>query len=315
MIKLSHLVRQWLFKLAILSVIVLIISQLFGRMFWQIELFSHFVPHYTLVILLSAIFLPSQLSPLFTPSKTKIHLVFLSLTISLILFCLAPFNLFWQNNIQASILPRYNPVKISYQNVNIGNPDPTQVFDTLTKTNPDLLILLEPSPSDWQQVIANQTNYRPLCQHDEESPFSLKILVNKNTPQPTCQLQSLADFPLVKITLADGRIIYAVHPPPPLGNGLANARLAYLHGLHDLVMNEKSAVMLIGDMNLSAFSPVYRDFIKDTSLQRQTMNGLPTWLPLGIGIDQVLVSQKLAKTDVTPLGWNGSDHRGFVVVW
>ena len=130
-----------------------------------------------------------------------------------------------------------------------------------------------------------------------------------------------------KITLFNQRIVYAVHPSPPFNAALAHATNQYLHELkqHILSANAKTQTdfLIIGDFNLSAFSPIYRDFIANSNLQRTTPRGLPTWLPFAIGIDQILISdtQNSADTNninniqVQPLAWVGSDHRGFLVTW
>lgn len=81
------------------------------------------------------------------------------------------------------------------------------------------------------------------------------------------------------------------------------------------MLKNTSNTLLVGDMNLSAFSPLYRDSIDATTINRTTANGLPTWLPFGISIDQILITADQDAVDVTPLAWKGSDHRGFLIKW
>lgn len=294
-----------LYFLAWASLIAFIVSQLFARQFWQIELFSHFVPHYALVMLLSAIIFP----PLKKHTK-KIQILFLLIGFALAFWCIMPlFN--EMPLIKASLR---TPVKIGYQNVNLDNDNYHAILETISQhSQSDLLILLEANP-DWrQQVQSFNPNYKFICGNEERSPFAIQIF--SQTPVK-CEMQSLVDFPMAKLTLPDGRIIFAVHPPPPLGNQLATARIAYLHALQNLIKQEKASIIVIGDMNMSAFSPLYRDFIADTRLHRKIENGVPTWLPLGIGIDQILMNDEFVDTrSPSPLTWNGSDHRGFFVVW
>lgn len=303
--KLYYFTARRLYFLAWTSLIALIISQLFGRQFWQIELFSHFVPHYTLIILLSAVIFP----PL-KQHRRKIQSLFLLIGLGLAVWCVMP--LFHQMPMIKA--DRITPITIGYQNVNVNNTHYQAVLDTISQhSRSELLILLEATP-DWrQQVQKFNPNYQFICGNDEHSPFAIQIFSQKPV---TCERLSLADFPMAKLTLQDGRTIFAVHPPPPLGSQLATARKAYLQQLHELVKQQKTSVMVIGDMNLSAFSPIYRDFIHDTRLHRKMENGVPTWLPLGISIDQILMKNEFADTE-SPyrLAWNGSDHRGFFVVW
>lgn len=120
---------------------------------------------------------------------------------------------------------------------------------------------------------------------------------------------------MIRLKLDNQRIIYVIHPPPPINSELAKTRLIYLQTIHDMVINEITPVMVIGDMNATAFSPVYRDFIEDTGLEKNMANIIPTWIPFFIGIDHILTTQSDKISSITPLGWYGSDHRGFEVVW
>lgn len=313
--KIYNLIAPRLYFLAWASLMAFIVSQLFARQSWQIELFSHFVPHYALVILLSAIIFPQFKNFQAKKHGKKIRLLFALIGLTLASWCISPTAFDWINH---STFTRYTPIKIGYQNVNLDNENYRPVLDTISQhSQSDLLILLEANP-DWRkQVQVFNPTYQFICGNEDRSPFAIQIFSKtaNNQALVKCEMLSLADFPMAKLTLADGRTIFAVHPPPPLGSELATARLAYIRQLKTLVQAEKSAVLVIGDMNLSAFSPIYRDFITDTSLEKLTANGIPTWLPLGISIDQILTNSPHPYTSVKPLAWNGSDHRGFFVVW
>lgn len=294
-----------LFILAWLSIAILIITQTLGHYVWQIELFSHFVLHYALVLWLAVIFYPKTVKNKILSQKSR--WVFLIFAIALTVWLVSPLKL----NVTPSSANAQTA--IGYQNVNLDNNNYQAVLDTISQhSQSDVLILLEANP-DWRKQVQNfNPTYQFICGNEDYTPFAIQIF---SKTAIKCEMLSLADFPMAKLTLADGRIIFAVHPPPPLGNELATARLAYLTQLHELVQQEKSSMMVIGDMNLSAFSPIYRNFIQDTRLQRHTPNGLPTWIPLGISIDQILTNSPHPYTAVKPLTWNGSDHRGFFVMW
>lgn len=303
--KLYHLIAPRLYFLAWLSLIALVVSQLFARQFWQIELFSHFVLHYALVLWLAVIFYPKTVKNKILSQKSR--WVFFIFAIALTVWLISPLKL----NVTPSSANAQTA--IGYQNVNLDNNNYQAVLDTISQhSQSDVLILLEANP-DWRKQVQNfHPTYQFICGNEDYTPFAIQIF---SKTAVKCEMLSLADFPMAKLTLADGRTIFAVHPPPPLGSELATARLAYIRQLKTLVQAEKSAVLVIGDMNLSAFSPIYRDFIQDTRLQRHTPNGLPTWIPLGISIDQILTNSPHPYTAVKPLAWNGSDHRGFFVMW
>lgn len=48
-----NLIIQILYRFAIVSLVVLLLSQTLGQYYWVFELFAHFVPHYTFLLGLS----------------------------------------------------------------------------------------------------------------------------------------------------------------------------------------------------------------------------------------------------------------------
>lgn len=287
------------FILAWFALLVLLISQFFGKYFWQIELFSHFVPHYTVVLLLAIACYPKVQRQIF-------RYFFVIIACGLSVWLYLPY--------QASEQTPQNThaINIGYQIVNIDNQNYQQVLENISKQGQaDILILLEAS-SQWRDRVKSfDNNYQFVCGNDEDSPFALQIFAKMAI---NCEMINLAEFPMAKLLMNDGRIIFAVHPPPPITAYLANARLQYLDELAILAKQSTMPTLIIGDMNLSAFSPVFRGFQQKTSFYQSTKNGLPTWLPLGIGIDQVL-SNRQYSVQITPLNWYGSDHRGFFIYW
>lgn len=287
------------FILAWFALLVLLISQFFGKYFWQIELFSHFVPHYTVVLLLAIACYPKVQRQIF-------RYFFAVIACGLGVWLYLPYQSSSQN-------PQNLPaMTIGYQNVNINNQNYQQVLESISNQGQaDILILLEAS-SQWRDRVKSfDNNYQFVCGNDEHSPFALQIFAKMAI---NCEMINLAEFPMAKLLMNDGRTIFAVHPPPPINGYLAKARLQYLDELAILAKQSTTPTLIIGDMNLSAFSPVFRDFQQKSGFDQSSKNGLPTWLPLGIGIDQVL-SNRQYSVQITPLNWYGSDHRSFFIYW
>lgn len=298
---------NWLIKrlyiLAILSLVLLLLSQTLGRAFWFFELFSHFVPHYTFVLFLAFVAIAFKESRNKNKAKSNSHFVMMLMIIFMGLFfwCLTP--IYYQT--------LNNPITIAYHNININNPKFNTAYHKLSEHNPDLIILIEPNPDELNKVLNDNNHHQLLCHHLEYSPFSMAILIDDNT-NADCELFDLNNFPVAKLKI-NNKTLYAIHPPPPINGFMANGRNNYLKALANLIQKEQGAAIVIGDMNASAFSPVYREFVNDSQLTRTMANALPTWLPFGISIDQILI--KNSQATVKALDWNGSDHRAFLVEW
>lgn len=320
MVKIHEFFAKRLFILAILSLLLLLIGQVLGRYSWQAELFSHFVPYYAMVLLLAGLIRPIDNSRV----KIGLRALFLVVGVGLIIYCLPSYQLL-KKSYELPKPPLTPPtVLLAYQNVNISNTDKANTLKQLTRHDPKILILLE-AGGDWSEYL-KPLKQKPLkqkypvhCGHDESSPFAMQVFAQDK--QTKCEIiysnSQQKSLPMIKLTLANQQVIYAIHPPPPINQQLADNRLHYLQSLHQRILQEKAdtAIMVVGDMNTTAFSPLYRDFIKGTNLQANTANGLPTWLPFAIGIDHILSNDGQANTiRVKAMDWYGSDHRGFLVL-
>ncbi len=351
--KLHRFFAKRLFILAILSLLALMIGQVLGRSAWQAELFSHFVPYYALVLLLAGLIKPIKKNRVTTTFRAIFLVVAMGLitwclpSYQQVKQQIKQWHQIPKNSTEKQAL-------IAYQNVNINNKQKQATLAQLTKYNPQIVILLE-AGGDWSPYLEKlKQTYPNHCGHNEFSPFSMQVFTkdSQTTCEVIYLNPQQKELPIIKLTLTDqqaipflksnisrqtsenstnrtlsefnkdrlflrGGIIYVIHPPPPINQKLASNRLAYLQKVKTLIQNEarNSNVMVIGDINATAFSPIYREFIKDTGLQANTSNGLPTWLPFAIGIDHYFSKKNCDNcyNKVLPIGWYGSDHRGLIV--
>lgn len=301
---------NWLIKrlyvLAILSLVLLLLSQTLGRVFWFFELFSHFVPHYTFVVFLAFVMIAFNQSRNKAKPKTHLVIILMGIFTGLFTWCLTPIHRHQDLN---------KPITIAYHNININNPNFNNAYDKLSEHNPNLIILIEPNPNDLKSVL-NQHPHQILCERLEYNPFSMAILsndLNNDTLNNVhCEIFDLYNFPVAKLKI-NNKTLFTIHPPPPINAFMVNSRNGYLKQLAQLIQQEQGAVIIIGDMNASAFSPIYHEFVNSSQLNRTMANALPTWLPFGISIDQILT--KNSQANIKAMDWNGSDHRAFLVEW
>ena len=283
----TYLARR-LQTLAWLTLAVLLIGQL-GALHWSAELFSHFVPHYAAVFALTALCLHNRWRYLWAAWA----------------LALTAWTL-WPPVLEP---PDSAATRLIWYNVNLDNRDARGESARLLAADADILALAEIQLHDpgWQPL---RQHYPHGCVHEENSPFALAVFAR--APLAACEVRFIEDSPYIRATLADGRTLYAAHPPPPINADLARARIAYLRHLADRLATEKSA-LLLGDLNSSPYSQHYRELLRRAGLHTTTRNGLPTWLPLGLNLDHALVRHGQAHSSALP--WHTSDHRPLQTDW
>ncbi len=114
----------------------------------------------------------------------------------------------------------------------------------------------------------------------------------------------------------EGQILtlIAAHPPPPTTKSKIELRNRQLFEIAHFIANYSGACILIGDLNITPWSPFFRDLMDQSGLQDSRIGfGLqpswPTTFPLlYIPIDHILVSDEINvhRRQVGPR--IGSDH-------
>ena len=119
----------------------------------------------------------------------------------------------------------------------------------------------------------------------------------------------------------DGDSIHLLgtHTLPPVDIEYVTHRNHQAAALADYVAAQKSHVALLGDLNMTSWSPVFQDLIGQSGL-RDTRRGFgvqPTWPPqipyLLIPIDHALVSPNIEVLDRRTGPNLGSDHRAVIL--
>ena len=293
--RLLTFVRKRLLFLAYASLAALILGEL-GRFYWLLELFSHFVPYYAVILLLATLFSPQ------TWQKCLFGL-------SAVLLAVWMFTPLTNPPTPAPTQQRF----ISY-NLYINNLQVETDLNWLERQSADVVFLTEAAPS-MQIVQRLQAAYPHGCERLDDSPFGL-ILLSKQALKSCTILQhgSLQNFPAIRAELDNGRIVYAIHPPPPISAYMATERDRVLQTIAKQVSHEQGEVLVMGDMNNTAFAPSFRRFTQISSLKLQASRAMPTWRPGHISIDHILLRSPHGAT-VSYGPWLGSDHRPVQAAW
>ena len=207
-------------------------------------------------------------------------------------------------------------------NVNCQRGDPSAVRAAISNANPDLLVLEEISDR-WLASLAPALAAYPFrkiqARYDN---FGIGLF--SRYPLDSIRLEpfGLVDIPSIFAELRlEGRPLtfVATHPMPPGGALLASERNRHLDWMADEIAALSGPVLLLGDLNTSPWSPVYRRFLKNSGLKdsAQGRSIRPTWpssIPLlWIPLDHALHSDGIA-IHKRSVGRNvGSDHLPLIV--
>lgn len=289
-------VQSRLIYLAILAWILVMVSQLLGRWWWFAELFSHFLPYAVL---------SWALAMLVARGKWRIWWALWAVLGGLWVW----YPFYPQDALQ------HQTGQLIWYNVHLNNPQPEAETQRLLASQPDVLALAEMDVRHphWQTL----RQAMPFgCEHESDSPFALALWSRQ--PLASCEVKFVADlpegYPYIRATWSQANtVVYALHPPPPIGGTLAHHRQRYLAAVAQDIQQEK-AVLVVGDLNSTPYSPIFRDFVAQAQLHPHTHRHLSTW-HLGLNIDHVL-SRFAPKRHVLiqPLDWGTSDHRALRVV-
>lgn len=280
-----------------LAVIVIVTAQLLATTWWVAELFAHFTLHGAVLIFLSVMFF-----------RSRFRYALLLFSLAIITWSVLPLS-YW-----TAPKPPPSAQKILLYNVAINNPDPRAEIAFIEQTDADLLLLIE-AGGQWQNHLQKLTpRYPQGCGYEEDSPFALKALSKK--PLKHCQVKQLNGFPYIRLQTTSDHVVYALHPPPPISAELAEQRNDYLATVAQAIRRETAPTLAVGDLNNTAYSPLYRRFLQQADLQNQTYRALPTWQPFFLPIDHVMSRQTTANAiHVRPLAWQHSDHRPLLIRW
>ncbi len=202
-------------------------------------------------------------------------------------------------------------------------PQPVLVWLQQHAQAQDVVVLLEAGPD----FAAGLENLRAQFPHQlsrlQAGPFGIAVL--SRWPLQSAQVlePAGAGYPALAATIevpgwpAPVRL-FAVHPPPPLGAALAAARNRFMTTLAKNVAQNAVPALVVGDMNLTPWSPLFRQFQAETDLldcqlgqgwQATWPSATAAHMPLlGLPIDACLHAETLRVQSRQVLQAMESDH-------
>lgn len=213
--------------------------------------------------------------------------------------------------------PHGETLKIMHANVHASSDEYQRVVDVIAAESPDVVFLLEVTDA-WMngtRQLASQYAYR----YAEPRADNFGVAVFSRVPlAPVRHVDSPPlGYPTIvaEATFAGQSVtLISTHPTIPLGRQGFEARNEQLAHVAGIVAESGDATILVGDLNVTAWSHSFRSFLGGLGLRdgRRGFGVLPTWpvfMPFAmIPIDHVLVSNDVAVIELRRGPRIGSDH-------
>jgi endonuclease/exonuclease/phosphatase (EEP) superfamily protein YafD len=215
-------------------------------------------------------------------------------------------------------------LKLVQYNVRYEDDGYQAVLDFLQEEQPDIVALQELNP-DWADGLQPLTTQFPATLIEPEGwgngialysrlPFAKTEIIDMgNDHRPSLLVQ----LPWAGRTVS----LLTIHPPNPFGPNRFAWRNAQLAATEQLLQSLPSPQIVLGDLNITMWSPYYQQLVARTQLvNARAGHGLvPTWPAqlrwplLMIPIDHCLVSRDIEVVSLKTGRRLGSDHLPLIV--
>ena len=220
--------------------------------------------------------------------------------------------------------------RVLVANVQASNPHYERAIALVQKEKPDIAVFMEVNEA-WMQALEPIRAQLPYTLAEPQSGnfgialYSTLPLVSGEIKSFGTELPGEERAPQVPSLLAEVGVgtelvsLVATHPFPPVSQQAFFWRNRQLAAVADSVQGWHRPLVVVGDLNLTMWSPFYQRFVRQTGLRnsRRGFGVLPTWPTnnplLSIPLDHCLVSSAVwVKRTRTGRGI-GSDHLPLIV--
>ena len=201
------------------------------------------------------------------------------------------------------------------------------IIHDIRAANPDVFAVLELGNELTTQLstaFSDQSPYRVLRPSDTDN-FGIGVF-SKHAIEDVEVFTLNTTTTTIAITLIDQNVrIIATHPLPPMGAGLFQKRNEHFRQLSERINvfrhdNPETPVVILGDLNVTPWSPVLSDFTSRARLNRAIagFSVTPTWyqyptFATGLILDHILIDETLQCVSQRVGPDVGSDHRSLTV--
>lgn len=207
------------------------------------------------------------------------------------------------------------PLAVMTVNVSKRNDSPPALIAMIERERPDVVLVLELTPRFARALERLGPDYAHRKLVPQEEAFGLGLV--SRYPLLSVEQLDLGASPALDARVAGPAGSFrmlGVHLMPPMSPQLAAERNRQLEQLAERRATIDEPLVVLGDFNVSPYSPYYVDWVAGTGLE-DTLAGRgpsatwPTFFPvLGIPIDHCFVSAEFTVIERRHLSDLGSDH-------
>jgi endonuclease/exonuclease/phosphatase (EEP) superfamily protein YafD len=231
----------------------------------------------------------------------------------------------WYLSKQQIVTDRSTVLSVMSFNICVNNPETPAIVRSIRSVNPDLAIIIEVTPAMMENINVELKSEFPYSFRSPGGGLGIFSKLPLQSPKGEKFSGSSATNLVTTVEYEQRSIkIIGTHPMAPRRLDLFTGRNQHLDAIGNYFKDTKDTVILLGDFNLTPWSPYYRQLVKQTGLHNTRLGFgiLPTWIRasthvefpswlfpiLNMPIDHIFVSKDLQVVR-TYTGDNGnSDH-------
>lgn len=287
-----------------------------ARWHWAIELLTHFCVYYALALAISG-----TICLLLGRRRTAL---FAGLALAWNVTLIVPLYFGGTGNASRPAgVATGKPLRGLTVNVLTHNDQKDEVLAYLREQDADFLFVMEVDDEWGAALEALKDEYPRHFIRWRGGAFGIAFFSRLPTESIDIEHIGEADIPtlLARLYAPNGQsfTLVGTHPLPPVGQENARLRNGQLTAVAERVTKLAGPVMLMGDLNITGWSPYFDDLLEASNL-RDTRHGFGvqgTWAPFNfvprLPIDHVLASEQFV-VDIHRVGPDiGSDHRAVIV--
>lgn len=186
-------------------------------------------------------------------------------------------------------------IRIFQCNLEHNNQQYSWIINQVREENPDIIVFLEMTKTLIKELKVLEKDYcysvfhlepyhiKPPLWYVEEKTISLGIAIYSKLPLENTSIENLGGGrKTVVVRVFEKNLSFfllATHPSFPFRKSTFKIRNQQLQKIGNYIKNLSESVIVVGDLNISMWSPYYKEFVQETQLRntRQGFGILPSF--------------------------------------